>query len=667
MHDWLLDTVVLFGASLVILGLCYRMRISPVVGLLLTGALIGPHGLAWVREAENVERFAELGVVLLLFVIGLELSLDRLRAFGSNFLLAGPLQVLLTVGAVTVLAAFTPFSVQQALYFGMVVSLSSTALVLKLLAESKQTESPHGQLALSILLFQDLLIAPMLLLVPWLAGGGDRSGGPGGAVLRLGIGLLVVSAAFLLSRYLVPRLFRMVAATSIREMFLLAALFTCLGGALATESLGFSLALGAVRAGVVLAESDQSHQVLADIAPFRDLFTSIFFISIGMLLDLRAVVDQLVLVALVALGILLVKALLIAIIVRGLGFPRRTAGIAGLSLAQIGEFSFVLLQAGLAVEILTANQYNVLLAGAFLTLLVTPVLISLGPRLPWPAADPRGRADTGRERRSGHVVIVGFGLTGRHLARVLRAAGQRYQIIEIDGRLVAAAQRDGEPILFGDAARPEILEHAGVAEAAMVVFAISDPAALRQGLRSTRAQSPRVPILVRTHRLRELDELKRHGADEVISEEFETSIELLTRVLTRLHVPRNVIRTQARLLREGTYEMLRAEAPSTAADRVLSRALAAGTTDVFLVDEAHAIAGRTLRDLELRRTTGASVIAFVRDDQPDTQVDPDSTIRPGDALVLVGSHQGIEKAFRALEGGAEEQPVGAGDRLAAPS
>jgi monovalent cation:H+ antiporter-2, CPA2 family len=652
MHAWLLDTVVLFGAALVILGLCYRARISPVVGLLVTGALIGPHGLAWVRE-DNVERFAELGVVLLLFIIGLEFSLDRLRSFGTNFLLAGPLQVLLTVGVVTALAAVTELTVQQALYFGMVVSLSSTALVLKLLAETRQTESPHGQLALSILLFQDLLIAPMLLLVPWLAGGAEQPGGAGGAVIRLLVGLLVVTGAFVLSRYLVPPLFRLVAATQVREMFLIAALFTCLGGALATESLGFSLALGAFLAGVVLAETDQSHQVLADIAPFRDLFTSIFFISIGMLLDLGSVVDQIVAVVLVALGILVVKALLIGLIVRGLRFPRRTAGIAGLSLAQIGEFSFVLLQLGLAVGLLTADRYNLLLAAAFLTLLATPVLVHVGPRLPWPAADPGRREGEAPAGRSGHVVIVGFGLTGRHLARVLRAAGQRYQIVEIDGRLVAAAQSDGEPILFGDAARAEILEYAGVRDAAMVVFAISDPAALRQGLRRTRALAPGVPILVRTHRLRELDELKRHGADEVVSEEFETSIELLTRVLTRLHVPRNVIRTQARLLREGTYEMLRTASPSSAVDRVISRALMAGTTDVFLVADEHAVAGRTLRDLELRKRTGASVIAFVRDDHPDTQVDPDQTIRPGDALVLVGSHAAIEKAFGALEEGSE--------------
>ncbi|HVS66354.1 MAG TPA: cation:proton antiporter [Thermoanaerobaculia bacterium] len=655
MHAWLLDTVVLFGAALAILALCYRIRVSPVVGLLVTGALIGPHGLALVRDAENVERFAELGVVLLLFVIGLELSIDRLRAFGVNFLLAGPLQVLLTVGAVTALAAFTPFTVGQALYFGMVVALSSTALVLKLLAESNQTESPHGQLALSILLFQDLLIAPMLLLVPWLAGGDDGRGGAGGAVARLLIGLLVVSAAFLLSRYLVPRLFRLVASTRIREMFLLAALFTCLGGALATESLGFSLALGGFLAGVVLAGSDQSHQVLADIAPFRDLFTSIFFIAIGMLLDVRSAFDQLPLVVAVALGILVAKALLIALIVRGLRFPRRTAGIAGLSLAQIGEFSFVLLQAGLATGLIATEQYDLLLAAAFLTLLATPLLIQFGPRLPWPATDPRSAAAAAAaaagQRPSGHVVIVGFGLTGRHLAHVLRASALRYRVIEIDGRLVRKAKQDGEPILFGDASRLEILDHAAVRDAAMVVFAISDPAALRQGLAAARALSPSVPIIVRTHRLRELEELRRVGADEVVSEEFETSIEIFTRVLTRLHVPRNVIRTQARLLREGSYEMMRSASPSPEADGVLARALAAGTTDVFLVAEGHEIASRSLRDLELRQRTGASVIAWVRDDRPETEVDPDHRIEPGDALVLVGGHAAIEKAFRLLEHG----------------
>jgi len=534
-----------------------------------------------------------------------------------------------------------------------VVTLSSTALVLKLLAETNETESPHGQLALSILLFQDLLIAPMLLLVPWLAGSAG-GGNATGAVIRLLVGLLVVAGAFLLSRFLVPPLFRMVASTRIREMFLLAALFACLGGALATESMGFSLALGSFLAGVVLADSDQSHQVLADVAPFRDVFNSIFFISIGMLLDTRTLLDHLLLVVGVAAGIVAAKALLIAVVVRSLGFPRRTAGIAGLGLAQIGEFSFVLLQAGLATGLLEPTQHQIVLAAAFLTLLATPSLIRLGPRLPWPAADPRLAAASGAaaepKRSSGHVVIVGFGLTGRHLARVLRSAGLSYKVIEIDGRLVRSAQKNGEPILFGDAARLEILDHAGVRDAALVVFAISDPAALRQGLTTARTLSSSVPIIVRTHRLRELDELRRYGADEVVSEEFETSIEIFTRVLTRLHVPRNVIRTQARLLREGSYQMLRSAAPSREIG-ALERALAAGTTDVFLVAPDHAAAGRTLRELELRRRTGASVIAWVRDDQPETTVDPDHEIQPGEALVLVGGHAAIEKAFRALEHG----------------
>jgi CPA2 family monovalent cation:H+ antiporter-2 len=309
------------------------------------------------------------------------------------------------------------------------------------------------------------------------------------------------------------------------------------------------------------------------------------------------------------------------------------------------------------VGLIATEQYDLLLAAAFLTLLATPLLVQLGPRIPWPAADPRAAAATAGtaaelERSSGHVVIVGFGLTGRHLAHVLRAAGLRYRVIEIDGRLVRSAEREGEPILFGDAARFEILEHAGVREAAMVVFAISDPAALRQGLSAARRLSPSVPIIVRTRRLRELEALRRQGADEVVSEEFETSIEIFTRVLTRLHVPRNVIRSQARLLREGTYEMMRA-APSVEADGVIARALAAGATDVFLVGQGYAAAGRSLDDLELRRRTGASVIAWVRDDRPRTEIDPKDRIEPGDSLVLVGGHAAIENAFRLLVHGPE--------------
>jgi CPA2 family monovalent cation:H+ antiporter-2 len=651
--EFLRDLLLLFGLGVVVVILFHRIKLPPIVGFLITGVLCGPYGFGLIQNVHDVEALAEIGVILLLFTVGIEFSVQQLIRLRRFLFIGGGAQVLGSIALVMLLSRVIGLDWPVALFLGMIVSLSSTAIVLRTLADRGEMDTPHGGASVAILIFQDLCIVPMVLLTPFIAGGGSATSLP----LVAAKALAFVGGAVIAARYIVPWLLETVVNTRQREVFLLTVILLALGAAWASAAVGLSLALGAFIAGLVISESEYSHQALGEILPLREVFNSLFFVSIGMLFDVRTILESPLVVLSAIAAVLLIKAAIAGGVTLASGRPLRVALIVGIGLAQIGEFSFVLLQSGLGAGLIATEQYDLLLAAAFLTLLATPLLVQLGPRIPWPAADPRAAAATAGtaaelERSSGHVVIVGFGLTGRHLAHVLRAAGLRYRVIEIDGRLVRSAEREGEPILFGDAARFEILEHAGVREAAMVVFAISDPAALRQGLSAARRLSPSVPIIVRTRRLRELEALRRQGADEVVSEEFETSIEIFTRVLTRLHVPRNVIRSQARLLREGTYEMMRA-APSVEADGVIARALAAGATDVFLVGQGYAAAGRSLDDLELRRRTGASVIAWVRDDRPRTEIDPKDRIEPGDSLVLVGGHAAIEKAFRLLEHGPE--------------
>jgi monovalent cation:H+ antiporter-2, CPA2 family len=644
------QAVTLLGASVLVLLACHRLRLPPVIGLLVTGMLIGPSGLRLLGEQEAVEVSAEIGVVFLLFAIGLEFSLERLREIRRPFFVAGPVQALATTVVTALLAVALGVDLQRAVFFGFLVALSSTAVVLTLYAQRQELDAPHGKVVLGVLLFQDFLIVPMIVLTPVLAGRVEASAGA--IALRFGGGVLAVAAVFLVARYLMPRLLYHLVRTRIRELFVLGALAVCLGAAWLTESLGFSLALGAFLAGIVVAESEYSHQVVAEVAPFRDVFTSVFFISIGMLLDLDFAVTHLPLILGVAGAVLLIKLLTGAAAARVLGMPARVVALVALALAQLGEFSFVLLNVGRAQGLVDTADYQTAIAMAVLTLLLTPLAISVAPRIgarlpAWLGAG--SAAPAARPALARHVIVVGFGLNGRTLVRVLREASIPYLVIELNGDAVEEGIAAGEPMIFGDSTRREILEHAGIAAAQVVVFAISDLLAVQRSITMARQLAPEVHILVRTRMVSQIEALHRCGADEVVAEEFESAIEIFIRVLERYHVPRNVIRAQTRLLRGEGYRMLRAPRLSGEVSEALLEALAAGTTDVFRIEPGSAAAGRTLRDLDLRAQTGATVIAVVRDGKPQPNPRPELDLQAGDTLVLVGSHAEMEAAFGLLE------------------
>ncbi len=655
-HTFLEEAVVILAASVAVVLLSHRLRVPSVVGLLLTGLLIGPSGLGLIGEVERVELFAEVGVIFLLFAIGLEFSLDRLKQIRRAFFAGGSLQAVLTTAAVALLAAAWGEEPPRAIFLGFVVTLSSTAIVLKLYGERRQLDAPQGKLVLGILLFQEFLIVPMIVLVPVLSGTAAASAGA--VALRFVLALGFIGLVFLVARYLMPRLLYALVRTRIREVFVLGALAVCLGMALLTAALEFSLALGAFLAGIVIAESEYSPQVVAEVAPFRDVFTSVFFISIGMLLDLGFAAAHLPAILGLAAAVVLLKAALAGGAVTLLGFASRIAVLVGAALAQVGEFSFVLLEVGRAQGLLDGATYQTFLAAAILTMLATPLLVGLEARLPgWAAARAADEA-AAHAGLSGHVVVVGFGVAGQNLARVLRAAGVPYTVVELNGKLVRTARAAGEPVLFGDATRREILEHAGVERARIVVFVISDLVAVRHGVRLARQMNPGVHIIVRTRMVAEIEDLGRQGADEVIAEEFETSIEIFTRVLNHYHVPGNVVRAETRALRGAHYRMLRT--PAAAPPSELLDLLAAGTTDVFRLDAASPAAGKTLRRLELRKRSGSTVIAVVRGERSFTNPPPDLVLQAGDSLVLVGSHLEIDRAFDVLEKGetaAEAEPV----------
>jgi len=652
----LLELVTILAASILVIVVFHRLKIPAVVGFLITGILLGPGGLGLVRDLGVINAVAEIGVMMLLFIIGLEFSLERLQRIQRYFWLGGGLQVLLTIAAVALISRLLGAKVEETLVYGFLVALSSTAVVLKLLSDKKQLDSPHGQISMGILIFQDMALVPMLAIIPLLANIKSVS------VVALGsrffLSLLAVAVVFFLARKIMPAVIGLIVRTRIKEIFLLSALFACLGMAYLTASLGLSLALGAFLAGIIISESSYSLQVVSDVLPFKDVFNSLFFVSIGMLLDTRIAWHLRWQVLAVVAGIILLKIAVIFLTVRLLRFNARISLLTALGLAQIGEFSFVLARVCQDNDLLSGPVFQVFVASSVLTILATPLLMEAGPRLVEKIQE-RGvlsasleRANMESEGLREHVIIAGFGLNGRNLARVLKETGISYVIVEINPETFRAACQEGEPVIFGDASSQVILQEAAIARARAMVIAISDPAAARRVVSLARQLNPEVFIIVRTRFVTEIEELYVLGADDVIPEEFETSIEIFVRVLEKYHLPRNIINTQVQVIRSERYGILRgARSSSRRLTEKIYDYLEAGVVETFLVPEGSWLEGKTLGEIDLRGKTGVTVIAVVRNEKTHSAPGADFRLETRDILVLVGDHQAMDRAFGYLENG----------------
>jgi CPA2 family monovalent cation:H+ antiporter-2 len=559
------DLLILLAASLPIAFLCSRLRAPVIVGFMLTGVLIGPAGLGWISNPQDVEALAEIGVVLLLFTIGLEFSLKRLLQMKRLVLGGGGLQVLLTVLAVLGLGLASGRSFQESVFFGFLCALSSTAIVLKSYQDRLEIASPHGRSGVGILLFQDLCLAPMMLLTPVLSSQAGAT--PGAIALRLGTALAVIVGVVVTARTIMPLLLGHIVRLRSPEVFIIFVVLVSLGTAWLTSSVGLSMALGAFIAGLVLSESEYSHQIVSDVLPFRDVFNSVFFIAAGMLLSVGFLFAHLPVVLLWVVGLIVGKALITLLAVRLLGHSLRVAALVGLGLAQAGEFSFILAQMGAAQGLLSADDYQRFLAATILSMIATPLLISLAPRLSLLLPAPRTTSAAAQAQPSGahalsaHVIVVGYGLNGRNLVRVLQRTGIPFQVLELNAETVREARAAGVPIVYGDAVRREVLLRLGVQRAAILVLAISDQLATRHALALARELNPALRIIVRTRYLSELPELYALGATQVIPEEFETSIEIFARVLAEYGVAPDIIQRETAAVRSTGYELLRTAAP----------------------------------------------------------------------------------------------------------
>lgn len=542
MHEleWLKDLVIVMAAAVVVVAGLRRAGIPTIAGFILTGVLIGPTSLRLVADTHQVEQLAEVGVVLLLFGIGLELSVERLRHLWKAVLLGGGIQVAVTIACAAAVAGAFGLAPGTALFLGCVIAVSSTAVVLRGLSARGEADAPHGRLAVGILVFQDLCVVPMILAVPFLVG----RGGSTEAVFSVLLTAVVILAGVLVAAVtLVPRFLAFVAKTRQRDLFILAVFLVCFGTAWAVSLAGVSLALGAFLGGLVVSGSEFRHQALTDLIPAREVLASLFFVSVGMLLDVADVLENLLPTVGLLAAILVGKFIIILGTALILRLPLRVGILSAAALCQVGEFSFVLLNAASGTGLVNDELSHNLLVAIILSMLLTPMAIAFGPhlagsaaRIPWlnrllgaqpPGVDPQ-------EPQRDHVLVAGYGLAGRAVCRALRTAGIRYVAVDQNSDNVRVAREAGDRVVLGDITQPEVLEELGCKRARLVVLGINDANATERATRTIRKAAPDLAIIARTPYEMDKAALRAAGATQVITAEATASDALVSTVLAAL-------------------------------------------------------------------------------------------------------------------------------------
>jgi CPA2 family monovalent cation:H+ antiporter-2 len=657
--ELLTNTVVLFGAALVVAWALRAIGGPAIIGFLFTGMLIGPSGIGLIAR-EAVFIFTDLGLIMLLFTIGLELSPEPLIRSGRRLVFATILQLLGTAGVgVLVLSLASTVTVATALIIAIAVTNSSTAIVLKVLSDRGETDSTAGTITTGMVLLQDISLIVVMLLLPMFAPTGPETWAA--SIGRSAITLIGLAVLTVLARRALPFVLDQIISRGGGELTTLFSVFmACVGAWLAGQA-GWSMALGACIAGLLLSGADVRHQLLAEILPFRDVFNALFFISIGMLVNFEIVAAHPLLLLSAVVATIVIKTLLTAGPVVAVGWPIRTALHVGLGLCTVSEFAYILISESAKLQIVTSEALDAMIVFAVGTMLLGAVLVPLaGPLAGRVSALIEHQSVTHpaqTDTLSQHVIIVGYGLNGRNLSRVLRATKIPHCVVEINRGLAHQAKETGVPVIIGDATRRSILTNAGLAAARALVVGINDTAATRRIVAQARNAHANLYILARTRYVSELEPLYRLGAQRVIPEEFETSIEIFAHVLKEFAVPDNVVETQIAMVRAGGYEMLRGRPGGERRQTDLLALLEATATQTFLVERHSPAFGRSLREIDLRAATGVTVIAVVRRGSPTTNPPADLRLESGDVLVMVGTHKQLIQARSLLAPPAGEPSV----------
>ncbi len=643
------DFVIIFGVAIGITFLFYHLRIAPIVGYLIAGVLLGPSVLGAAKDVASIEVLAEVGIILLLFLIGVEFSLNELLRMNGKMFLVGFLQVFLTTAFVSLIGIGLGASVSQGVFVGLLVAMSSTVIVMKLLSDRGEIDSPQGRLTAAVLILQDLSVVVIVLLMPVLGGKSDFS------IIEVVLNVFLVFAFMVLvivtSRSLVPFILNRVVQTHSRELFLLSIVVICFGTAYLTSIVGLSLALGAFLAGLIISESEYGYQAFSEILPLKDIFGILFFVSIGMLLDVGSVLRDPWIILIGVVGILVIKFVVGMVVPVVIGYPMRIGVLVGVVLAQIGEFSFILSKEGLNYGLISGDDYQMFLASAIITMVFAPFMAQGSlkfseaiERLPLPHDIKLGRFNEEKAERTNltnHVVVVGFGLNGKNVSKVLSNSHIPFIVLELNPETVRVEKKHGIPIMYGDATKESLLAHVNIKTARTVVIAISDASATRRIVELARRLNPSVYIIARTRYTNEINPLYSLGANDVIPEEFETSIEIISRVLHRYFIPVNEIEKHICEIRRDGYEMFRNVQQKYALFPELKQHLPDSEIETFRIDEGSPMAGKTLAELGFRQKFGVTVLAVQRGKETISNPSGNTRLVSEDIVILIGTRNSI--------------------------
>jgi CPA2 family monovalent cation:H+ antiporter-2 len=652
-HSALRDVVVLLSLSLATAWVVRRLELPALLGYLLVGAAVGPNALGWFEGGERLQFQAEVGVVFLLFTIGLEVSIPRLLTLRREVLGLGLTQVVLSTALFGLVAWLAGMRWEGALVVGGALAMSSTALVVRQLRDQLEMSSRHGQLSLAVLLAQDLAAVPFLVAIPLMASAGPESlvGLLGLATAKAALALVLMLAA---GHWLLRPFLHAVATSHSAEIFTLAVVLIALAAAWLTSLAGLSLALGAFLAGMMLGETEYRHQVETEIRPFRDILLAVFFITVGMQLDPRTVLESGGAVLGLVVALIAAKGLLIAVLTRLMGYEPGVALRTGVVLAQGGEFTFALLTLALGQAVLSPDETQVILAATLLSMLLAPVLIRYNGTLAKKLCARtylRGRVLASQQINEAvrdierHVIVCGFGRIGQNLAGFLREEGIPYVALDLDPGLIREAWEAGEQVFFGDSTHGEILEAAGIQRAAALVVTFDDAATATRILRAARRIAPALPVVVRTRDDAHLEELERAGASVVVPESVEASMMLANHLLQRIGVPAEEVMRLVEAARADHYHRLRGLFRG-------ERELAAAQADRFrlhtvvLPAEGHAV-GHSLAELGVI-SDSVTVQAVRRGEIRGESPSADMVLRAGDVVVLEGSPEALALAEERL-------------------
>ena len=653
------QVLILLAAAVLLVTLARRLGLPTTIPYLLVGLALGPHALAVVDSTATTEILAELGVVFLLFTLGLEFALPRLIAMRREVFGLGSAQVIATAAVFALLARFVGIiSWPAAIVVGGAVAMSSTAILLHQLTERAELNRTHGRLAFSMLLFQDLAFVPFLALASALAAG------PGHLDIRTVLeavagGVLAIAAVLAAGRWLLRPLFHEMAHSRLRELFTLAVLLVVLAAAWVSSLARLSPGLGAFLAGMMLAETEYRHQIESVIRPFRDILLGLFFVSVGMLLDVHLLAGELAAVVCWLAAMVILKTAVAALVARPFTGSRFKALRTGIVISIGGEFGLALVTIALATSLVPVDFGQPLLVAIVLSMILSPLILNNNKRIArlllWESGPPRTAferesAATGEIGKREHVILCGFGRVGQNVARVLESQGFEYIALDLDPARIAAARQAGDPVMFGDSTDEQILTKAGLDTASVVVISFSDAATSVGILRSIRRLRPDVPVLVRTQDDTRIKELQEAGATDVVPEAFEASLMLVSHVLILLHVPvSRVVRTMGDI-RGHRYSVLR---------NIIRRG------DARPLDESHEYreeiksvvvppgawaVGRTLRDVR-GRGVGVTFTGIRRQGILGREPGSDTVLRDGDVVVLYGQPEELERAESVLLAG----------------